>query len=198
VCVQPLLVYRAREGEDLTRDKSDPKDAVPIARLASKLRCYEPERADAVWARLRRLRARRGQLPTAATAAVNQIRDLAECAWPTVLAAAGSPFRSVTWCASLAVVLDRCAGKPATRPVVKKERKASAGPQISSTVPSPRPNPVISGACRATGTSVMSRNSRTVSASRSLRIPAKATESTVTGYSFGPLLVLPLPPGRCG
>jgi transposase len=23
VCVQPLLVYRAREGEDLTRDKSD-------------------------------------------------------------------------------------------------------------------------------------------------------------------------------
>jgi transposase len=24
VCVQPLLVYRAREGEDLTFDKSDP------------------------------------------------------------------------------------------------------------------------------------------------------------------------------
>ena len=35
VCVQPLLVYRAREGEDLTRDKSDPKDAVIIARLAA-------------------------------------------------------------------------------------------------------------------------------------------------------------------
>ena len=30
VCVQPLLVYRAREGEDLTRDKSDPKDAVSL------------------------------------------------------------------------------------------------------------------------------------------------------------------------
>jgi len=44
VCVQPLLVYRAREGEDLTRDKSDPKDAVLIARLAGELRCYEPER----------------------------------------------------------------------------------------------------------------------------------------------------------
>jgi hypothetical protein len=110
VCVQPLLVYRAREGEDLTRDKSDPKDAVLIARLASELRCYEPERADAVWARLRHLGARRSQLTTSATAAVNQIRDLAECAWPGVLAAAGSPFRSVTWCASLAVVLDRCAG----------------------------------------------------------------------------------------
>jgi hypothetical protein len=81
VCVQPLLVYRAREGEDLTRDKSDPKDAVLIARLASELRCYVPERADAVWARLRHLGARRGQLTTAATAAVNQVRDLLECAW---------------------------------------------------------------------------------------------------------------------
>ena len=110
VCVQPLLVYRAREGEDLTRDKSDPKDAVLIARLVSELRCYEPERADAVWARLRHLGARRRQLTTGATAAVNQIRDLLECAWPAVLAASGSPFRSVTWCASLAVVLDRCAG----------------------------------------------------------------------------------------
>jgi hypothetical protein len=37
VCVQPLLVYRAREGEDLTRDKSDPKDAVLSAWLASEL-----------------------------------------------------------------------------------------------------------------------------------------------------------------
>src|SRR5690242_1509005 len=110
VCVQPLLVYRSREGEDLTRDKSDPKDAVLIARLASELRCYEPERADAVWARLRHLGARRRQLTTEATAAVNQMRDLLECAWPAVLAASGSPFRSVTWCASLSVVLNRCAG----------------------------------------------------------------------------------------
>ena len=102
VCVQPLLVCRAREGEDLTRDKPDPKDAVLIARLASELRCYEPERADAVWARLRHLGARRSQLTTAATALVNQIRDLLECAWPAVLAASGSPFRSVSWCASLA------------------------------------------------------------------------------------------------
>jgi transposase len=110
VCVQPLLVYRAREGEDLTRDKSDPKDAVLIARLAGELRCYEPERASEVWARLRHLGARRSQLTTAATAAVNQIRDLAECAWPAVLAASGSPFRSVTWCASLAVVPAGAAG----------------------------------------------------------------------------------------
>jgi hypothetical protein len=104
VCVQPLLACRAREGEDLTRDKPDPKDAVLIARLASELRCYEPERADAVQSRLRHLGARRRQLTTGATAAVNQIRDLLECAWPAVLAASPSPFRSVTWCASLSVV----------------------------------------------------------------------------------------------
>jgi transposase len=83
---------------------------VLIARLTSELRCYEPERADAVWARLRHLGARRRQLTTAATAGVNHIRDLDECAWPGVLAASGSPFRSVTWCAALAVVLVRRAG----------------------------------------------------------------------------------------
>jgi transposase len=110
VCVQPLLVYRAREGEDLTWDKSDPKDAVIIARLAAGLRCYEPERADAVWARLRHLGARRSALIADATAEVNQVRDLLECAWPAVLAAAGVPFRSATWRAALAVALDRCAG----------------------------------------------------------------------------------------
>src|SRR5437764_1832139 len=105
VCVQPLLVYRSREGEDLTRDKSDPKDAVLIARLASELRCYEPERASAAWARLRHLGARRCRLTADATAQVNQIRDLLECAWPAVLGASGSPFRSASWRAALAVVL---------------------------------------------------------------------------------------------
>jgi hypothetical protein len=52
-------VARAREAEDLTWEKSDPKDAVVIARLAAGLRCYEPERAAATWARLRHLGARR-------------------------------------------------------------------------------------------------------------------------------------------
>jgi hypothetical protein len=50
VCVQPLLVWRAREGEDLTWDKSDPKDAVIIAGLAAGLRCYIPERPTHTWA----------------------------------------------------------------------------------------------------------------------------------------------------
>ena len=110
VCVQPLLVYRAREAEDLTFDKSDPKDAVIIARLTAGLHCYVPERADAVWARLRHLGARRRQLTTDATAAVNQIRDLLECAWPAVLDTSGAPFRSATWRAAVSVALDRCAG----------------------------------------------------------------------------------------
>src|SRR5215469_15577064 len=110
VCVQPLLVYRAREGEDLTFDKSDPKDAVIIARLAAGLHCYELERAGAVWARLRHLGARRLQLSTDATAAVNQVRDLLECAWPAVLDTASAPFRSASWRAAVAVALDRGRG----------------------------------------------------------------------------------------
>jgi transposase len=112
VCVQPLLVGRAREGEDYTRDKTDDKDAVLIARLVAQLRCYVPERADETWARLRHLGARRERLISESTACVQQLRDLLECAWPAVLAAAADPFESTNWCAALAVVLDRCNGRP--------------------------------------------------------------------------------------
>ncbi|MEU6643554.1 IS110 family transposase [Saccharomonospora sp. NPDC046836] len=93
VCVQPLLVGRARESEDYTRDKTDDKDAVLIARLVGDLRCYVPERANETWARLRHLGARRERLVAEATANVQQLRDLLECSWP-------------------AVVLDRCNGQP--------------------------------------------------------------------------------------
>jgi transposase len=112
VCVQPMLVSRAREAEDYTRDKSDDKDAVLIARLVAQLRCDAPERAEETWARLRQLGARREQLITEATACVQQLGDLLECAWPGVLGAAAQPFESTNWCAALAVVLDRCAGHP--------------------------------------------------------------------------------------
>lgn len=113
VCVQPLLVGRAREGEDFTRDKTDDKDAVVIARLVAELRCYVPEPADETWARLRHLGARRARLITESTACVQQLRDLLECAWPAVLGAAAQPFDSMSWQASLAVVLERCNGDPA-------------------------------------------------------------------------------------
>lgn len=112
VCVQPLLVGRARESEDYTRDKTDDKDAVLIARLVGELRCYPPERADETWARLRHLGARRERLVTEATANIQQLRDLLECAWPAVLGCAAKPFESISWCASLTVVLNRCDGRP--------------------------------------------------------------------------------------
>jgi transposase len=112
VCVNPMLVGRAREEEDYTRDKSDDKDAVLIARLVAKLHCYVPERAAEIWARLRQLGARRERLITESTACIQQLRDLLECAWPGVLEAAADPFRSTNWCAALEVVLERCNGHP--------------------------------------------------------------------------------------
>lgn len=112
VCVQPLLVGRAREREDYTRDKTDDKDAVLIARLVAQLHCYVPERPDATWARLRQLGARRNELITAATRYRQQIADLLDCAWPAVMETAKQHFHSPTWCAAVAIVLKRCAGDP--------------------------------------------------------------------------------------
>lgn len=112
VCVNPMLVGRAREAEDYTRDKSDDKDAMLIARLVAQLHCYVPECAEETWARLRQLGARRERLVTEATACVQQLRDLLECAWPAVLEAASKPFDAANWCAGLAVVLERCEGHP--------------------------------------------------------------------------------------
>jgi transposase len=112
VCVNPMLVGRARESEDYTTDKSDDKDAMLIARLVAGLHCYVPERAEETWALLRQLGARRERLVTEATACIQQLRDLLECAWPGVLEAAADPFDSTNWCAALAVVLERCNGRP--------------------------------------------------------------------------------------
>jgi transposase len=103
VCVQPLLVHRAREAEDFTRDKSDDKDALLIARLAAQLHVYLPERADPIWARLRHLGARRAEWVTRLGTARQQLRDLLECAWPAALAAAGQPLDSLTWRAAMSV-----------------------------------------------------------------------------------------------
>ena len=107
VCVQPLLVHRARESEDFTHNKSDETDAIIIARLVTELRCYLPERAEPAWARLRHLGARRAGLVTDATAARQQVTDLLECAWPAALEAAGKPLDSASWLAAMTVVLER-------------------------------------------------------------------------------------------
>ena len=107
VCVQPLLVHREREREDLTKDRSDQRDATLIADLAAQLRCYVPERTDVTYARLRHLGARREQLVTRAGACRQQLAALLECAWPAALETAVKPLDSVTWQAALQVTLDR-------------------------------------------------------------------------------------------
>jgi transposase len=110
VCVQPMLMSWARRSEDLTFDKTDEKDAVIIARLASQLRCYIPEPVDETWGRLRHLGARREQLLVEAGSQVQQMRALLECVWPAALQTARQPFRSSTWTAAMSIVLDRDGG----------------------------------------------------------------------------------------
>ncbi len=107
VCVQPMLVHRAREAEDFTSNKNDEADAVVIARLVTELRCYLPERAEPAWARLRHLAARRARLVVEVGAARQQIRDLLECAWPAALGAAKEPLEAKNWLAAVTVALDR-------------------------------------------------------------------------------------------
>ena len=106
VCVQPLLVRRAREGEDFTRSRSDFGDAAIIARLTAELRCYRPYLPQGPWARLRHLAARREDLVVRGVAAREQLRDLLECAWPAVLEAAADPLESLTWRAVLGGSVD--------------------------------------------------------------------------------------------
>jgi transposase len=85
-----------------------------IARLVAGLRCYVPERADQVWARLRQLGTRRAALTTTTGACRQQLRDLLECAWPAVLQAAAKPLDSLSWRAAVRVVLAHTVGDPAT------------------------------------------------------------------------------------
>ncbi len=110
VCVQPAISAWVRKTEDLTTDKTDDKDAVLIARLTGQLRCYLPEPVDETWGRLRHLGTRREQLIEEHVRCVQQVRDLLECVWPAALEAANWPFRSATWVAAMAVVVDRDGG----------------------------------------------------------------------------------------
>ncbi len=109
-CVQSLAVARAREGDDYTRDKTDHRDAYLIGKLVIRLDCYLAERADAQWARLRHLGARRFALVADVTCCMQQAGDLLGCAWPAPLGAAARPLESVTWLAGMAVITDRLPG----------------------------------------------------------------------------------------
>jgi transposase len=106
VCVNPMLVARAREAEDFTRNRTDTGDAVIIARLASQLHCFEPYQPEGAWARLRHLGARRNQVLTRRSAARQALRDLLQCAWPEALACARKPLDSLTFRAAMLVSTD--------------------------------------------------------------------------------------------
>lgn len=106
VCVNPMLVHRGREEEDYTRDRSDFKDATIIAKRVAELRCYVPHAMEGHWCRLRHLGARRNDVLVAAGSARQRLRDLLECAWPTVLDTAGEPLGALTWRAAMAVSTD--------------------------------------------------------------------------------------------
>lgn len=126
VCVQPLLVHRERERDDLTKDRSDARDARLIAGLVAELRCYLPERAAAPYARLRHLGMRRVELTARHGAALQQARSLLECAWPASLTAAAEPLESATWLAALAVVLHRSPADPAQLHRLRRARFEAA------------------------------------------------------------------------
>ena len=66
-----------------------------------RLDCYLPERADAQWARLRHLGARRSALVADVTGCMQQAGDLLGCAWPAPLPAAARPLESMTWLAGM-------------------------------------------------------------------------------------------------
>lgn len=53
-----------------------------IARLATQLHCYAPERSDETWSRLRQLGARRTRQLGESVACAHQVRELMECVWP--------------------------------------------------------------------------------------------------------------------
>lgn len=133
VCVQSLAVHRAREGDDYTLDKTDHRDCVLIGKLISRLDCYLPERADAQWARLRHLGARRVRLVTEATACGQQVADLLACAWPAALECAAKPLESTTWLACLSVITARCNGNPAK---IRKVGRASFVAAVRGELPS--------------------------------------------------------------
>jgi transposase len=111
-CVQSLAVARAREGDDYTLGKTDHRDSYLIGKLVIRLECYLPERADAAWARLRHLGARRFALVADVTSCMQQAGDLLGCCWPAPLSAAARPLESVSWLAGMAVITGRCCGDP--------------------------------------------------------------------------------------
>jgi transposase len=85
VTVQSFVVARAREFDDLTRDKTDQRDAGLIADLACELRFNEVQLEPRAWAELRSLAAARDDYRVDQGAALQEQRALLELTWPQLL-----------------------------------------------------------------------------------------------------------------
>ncbi len=86
VTVQSFVVARARELDDLTRDKTDQRDAGLIADLAVELRFNEVQLETGPWAELRSLADARDRYRIDMRAALQEQRALLELTWPELLA----------------------------------------------------------------------------------------------------------------
>ena len=86
--VQSFVVARARELDDLTRDKTDQRDAGLIADLAVELRFNEVQLETGAWAELRSLANARDRYRVEMRSALQEQRALLELTWPELLSEA--------------------------------------------------------------------------------------------------------------
>jgi transposase len=85
VTVQSFVVARARELDDLTRDKTDLRDAGLIADLACELRFNEVQLDSGPWAELRSLAQARDHYRVDQRSALQEQRAFLELTWPELL-----------------------------------------------------------------------------------------------------------------
>lgn len=85
VLVQSFVLARSRELDDLTRDKTDPRDAALIADLVAELRFLEAQLETGVWAELRLLAEARDQRGIERRSALQEQRAFLELVWPALL-----------------------------------------------------------------------------------------------------------------
>lgn len=85
ILVQGFVVAMGREFDDLTRDKTDARDAGLIADLAAELRFTDTRLPDGPWAELDLLVDARDARRIERAASLQELRALLELAWPGLL-----------------------------------------------------------------------------------------------------------------